>query len=161
MPTLAHWTMVHTDLMAKLRLPCRLKFSTDVKIGQHEFDDDGCWVTINPEVDFEVPEHLILHEAAHHRIVAPYHAMFEALDNVADVANMKFSCCNEPFTDRHHCEHWAKELVKMYRETGIALPYSTGFEQFAHVAGIKFKLFEQHGRTGVLSRNMKVEVVNE
>ena len=156
MPTLAHWTQVHTDLMFKLRLPCRLNFSTDVKIGQHDYDFEGCWITVNPDVDFRVPEHLIIHEAAHHRITQPFHDMFEALDNVADVVGMKFRCCDPP-GDRHHCEHWAKELTRMYTEAGIKLPYSTGFEQFALVAGIKYKLFEQHGKAGVLAQNMVVE----
>jgi hypothetical protein len=113
--------------MAKLHLPCLLGFSTRVKVGQHVFleDDDcrpyGCIIRVNPEVDFRVPEHLILHEAAHHRASAQdeYHG---------------------------HDEVWARVLCQIYEETGVALPYSTGFEQFALAAGIKHKVFDEVGK---------------
>ena len=142
MPTKEEWKRVHAELMAKLHLPCKLVFSTGVRIGQHSFEcwPDNCRMTINPEVEFLVPEHLILHEAAHHR-AAP-------MENA--------HCCS--YCDAH-CEHWAHVLLNMYREIDFPLPHSTGFEKFAEAAGIKFKIFEQHGRQGILSRNMIAETV--
>jgi hypothetical protein len=128
-----------------------LEFSTDVKIGQHVFEDDGCVITVNPEFDFTVPVHLMLHEAAHHRTYVGA-ARHLTDDPFVDL------CCSG--WSGGHCEHWAKILVGMYKETGIALPYSTGFGHFAEAAGIKHKIFEQHGNQGVLSQNMTVEVVN-
>jgi hypothetical protein len=118
MPTREEWEVVYADLKRRLAVPCVLRFSTHVKIGQHVTDDEGCCtIFINPEVDFHVPEHLILHEMAHHRANA--------------------------FDEYHgHDELWAGVLCRMYEETGIALPYSTGFEAFALIAGIKHKHFE-------------------
>jgi hypothetical protein len=119
MPTKEEWIKVHADLMEKLRLPCKLRFSTHVNIGQHEFviatgwhKIDICRIKINPEVNFQVPAHLILHEAAHHREL----------------------CCGD-----FHCEHWAQTLRDMYWETRTPLPQTTGFKEFAKVAGIVFR----------------------
>src|SRR5271169_1075499 len=124
MPTREEWTRVHADLMAQLRLPCTLEFSTEVKVGQHEFMDDGiCILRVNPDADFRTPEHLILHEAAHHRICEPYRGDFE----VEQWCHIGWS---------GHCEHWAQVLCDMYRETGIALPQTTSFIEFAKAAGI-------------------------
>jgi hypothetical protein len=148
MPTIEEWTRVHTELMDKLHLPCKLAFSTDVKIGQHHFDGDDCWITVNPEIDFSVPEHLLLHEAAHHRAC-----------KIAAAYGDNRHCCWG--WSGGHCEHWAKILVSMYYELNFKLPYSTGFQIFAEVAGIKHKMFEQHGKKGVLYQNMTAEVVNE
>jgi hypothetical protein len=140
MPTKEEWSRVHADLMAKLNLPCMLHFSNDVKVARHTWDDDEitdrgdrrkeCFITINPQVDFRVPEHLILHEAAHHRNMEPF------LD---DVPEDRWCCTGWA---GGHCEHWARTLVAMYAELGIALPYSTMFEHFAKLAGIKHKVFE-------------------
>jgi hypothetical protein len=59
-----------------------------------------------------------LHEAAHHR---------------ADL-----------YDEWHgHGERWAKILLDMYEEAGVALPYSTGFEEFARIAGIVHKTFKE------------------
>lgn len=121
MPTKEEWIRVHGELAERLRLPCRLRFSTDVKIGQHRTEEDGsCRITVNPEVDFRVPEHLILHEGAHCRANAEdqYHG---------------------------HDELWAGVLVKMYEEAGVALPATTGFFAFAEAAGIKHKNFDGKG----------------
>jgi len=135
MPTREEWRRVHADLMAKLRLPCKLRFATRVKVGQHIWHDldDGnfdphksCSIDINPEVDFYVPAHLILHEGAHHR---------------ADL--------NDEY--HGHDEMWAGILCRMYEETGIALPYSTGFEAFALTAGIKHKVFDEVGKGTVVT----------
>jgi hypothetical protein len=131
MLTREEWTKVHADLMAKLRLPCRLRFITNETkhgrtiVGQHEWEDVGeyggtdirvCYMNINPDMDWRVPEHLILHEAAHHR---------------ADL-----------FDEWHgHNEHWAKILCDMYEESGVALPQTTSFIEFAKLAGIVRKNF--------------------
>jgi hypothetical protein len=119
MPTRKEWEVVHADLMARLHLPCKLRFSTKVKIGQHEARDDGsCRITVNPEVDFRVPEHLILHEAAHHRAydIDAWHG---------------------------HDELWANVLCDIYRETGVPLPQTTSFFAFAKAAGIERKNFAE------------------
>lgn len=125
MPTYDEWKRVFTDLKAKLNLPCRLRMKEDVKIGRHlvqDWDlDDGteahvCYIDINPDVDFRVPEHLILHEAAH--------------------------CRANAFDEYHgHDEMWAEILLRMYREADIALPQTTSFLAFAKVAGIERKNF--------------------
>jgi hypothetical protein len=137
MPTRVEWEKVHADLMAQLRLPCKLEFSTRVKVGQHVWRSEPecwgelnvCYITVNPEVDFRNPEHLILHEGAHHRAIEPY------LD-----AELDGQCHHTGWNG--HCEHWAQILCDMYKETGYKLPYSTSFETFAEIAGIKHKLFE-------------------
>lgn len=130
MPTRKEWKVVHADLMARLNLPCKLRFYSGLKrgrkvLGQHVWQDVGdysgthirvCHINIDPAVDWKVPEHLILHEAAHHE---------------ADL-----------FDEYHgHNEHWAKILFNMYEKTGITLPYSTGFETFARIARIEHKVF--------------------
>jgi hypothetical protein len=117
MPTKEEWEVVYADLMAKLHLPCELRFSSKVRIGQHIHEDDGtCHIDINPDVDFRCPEHLILHEGAHHR----------AYDE--DVWH-------------GHDELWAGILVAMYREAGVPLPQTTSFFAFAKAAGIERKNF--------------------
>jgi hypothetical protein len=123
MPTKTEWIGVHADLMAKMGLPCRLRFSL-IGIGRHGIEDDGsCWIAINPDADFRVPAHLILHEAAHHRCIC-----------------YKEWECGDP-----HCEHWARVLCDMYRETGVALPQVTSFFEFAKAAGIVRKNFAMEG----------------
>jgi hypothetical protein len=132
MITEEEWIRVHSALMAKLGLPCQLRFITStVKygrkvLGQHVWEPVGeyggtgiriCHINIDPNVDWHTPEHLLLHEAAHHR---------------ADL-----------YDEWHgHNEHWAKILHSMYEETGVALPHSTGFEEFAQIAGIVHKVFK-------------------
>lgn len=120
MPNKEVWVMIHADLMQRLNLPCKLRFSTDVKIGQHSFNDvrDTCAITVNSDFDFRQPEHLILHEAAHHR-----HSEKHTWDE-------GWCLC------WGHCEHWARTLADMYTETGYALPEGTQFAEFAKVAKI-------------------------
>lgn len=130
MPTRAEWKKAHADLMAKLQLPCKLRFYSGLKrgrqvLGQHVWQDMGnysgtsirvCHINIDPDVEWKVPEHLLLHEAAHHE---------------ADL-----------FDEWHgHNEHWARILHGMYERAGVALPFSTGFEEFARIAGIEHKVF--------------------
>src|SRR5208337_2619342 len=126
MPSADKWIEVHADLMQKLKLPCRLEFTTDVKIGQHSFEDGKCVIRVNLEADFKRPEHLILHEAAHHR------ALMRAASCFADyrLPAETICCCG-------HCKHWAWILVAMYRNLRVALPYGTRFKEFADLAGIK------------------------
>lgn len=106
-----HWVEVHADLMKRLNLPCGLAFSDRGK-GRHKRKDGCCVIEVNPEIDWHRPEHLILHEAAHHR-----HAETECI------------CWG-------HCENWARTLYGMYINLGISLPEGTQFESFAKVAGI-------------------------
>lgn len=138
MPTKEEWTKVFTDLAVKLNLPCKLRFNPDVRIGRHvtlvgelhphHYYDEGCAIEINPDVKFHVPAHLILHEGAH--------------------------CRANAFDEYHgHDEMWAKVLCKMYVEAGIALPYSTGFEQFAKAAGIKHKVYDEVGKGTIVIEN--------
>jgi hypothetical protein len=128
MPTTREeWKQVHAELMAKLKLPCKLKFSYSHPVGGHvhaplPWRMRNCYIEINPNADFRVPAHLILHEAAHHR----HHAGFLG----------SCSCRNW-----WHCEHWAQELCRVYEETGIALPRTTGFAEFAKAVGIVHKVF--------------------
>jgi hypothetical protein len=141
MPTKQEWIRVHAYLTAKLHLPCKLEFADNelVKIGRHEFEMDysiedypsghtPCTIYVNPTVDFNVPEHLILHEGAHHRAI------------------LKDPYCG-------HDEFWAKILCEMYEEAGFPLPEGTGFEAFAKVAGIRWKT-EYHVKVGI-ERNWK------
>ena len=121
MPTKEEWRQVFTRLAAKLNLPCELKFDRRVKVGQHYVADDGtCRITINPNVDFRVPEHLILHEGAH--------------------------CRAMEFDEYHgHDDMWAGILCKMYEESGVPLPQTTSFVSFAKAAGIERKNFATEG----------------
>jgi hypothetical protein len=116
-PSKQEWIKIHAALTAKLRVPCRLKFSHDHRVGFHRWDFVGCSIHVNPDADFRVPEHLILHEAAHHR-AGDLHDSYS------------------------HDAAWARVLLGMYRETGIALPHTTGFEEFARAAGIVCKVFD-------------------
>ena len=121
MPTKEEWIRVHTELMAKLKLPCKLQFFDGMTApGRHQFNvtHTACYILINPDADFRVPEHLILHEAAHHQDSCPW-----------------WECSNQ------HCKHWAQTLCDMYKEAGIALPHTTGFKEFARAAGIVLKKF--------------------
>lgn len=133
MPTTEEWTKVHADLMEKLHLPCKLRFSTKVKVGLHQFEDDGtCHITVNLDADFKVPAHLLLHEAAHHRACEPYRDDIDEKD-----------WCHYGWDG--HCTHWAQVLCDMYQETGIALPQTTSFLEFAKLAGIIRKNFAVEG----------------
>ena|ERR1700676_3320373 len=126
MPTKQEWIRIHADLMEKLGLPCELRLSSSgVKIGCHFFENDrkNCCIKINPKADFRVPEHLILHEAAHHR----------------SLCYVDWDCGDQ------HCEHWAKTLLDMYKETGTPLPQTTGFFEFAKIARIIRKNFATEG----------------
>lgn len=110
-PTKDEWIALHADLVRRLNLPCQLAFSDRGK-GRHKHRDGGCFIEVNPNIDWKRPEHLILHEAAHHR-----HGESECI------------CWG-------HCIGWAQTLVGMYIDTGIALPEGTQFESFAKVARI-------------------------
>lgn len=115
MPDKEVWIARYANLMNKLSLPCELRFTTDVRVGRHVQEDDGaCHIDVNLSADFHVPEHLLLHEGAHHRAaqIDEYHG---------------------------HDEFWARILLKMYEEAGIDLPETTGFFTFATVAGIKHR----------------------
>jgi hypothetical protein len=137
MLTIPEWTEVYNRYKMQLGLPCVLLFDTSVKTAVHRADDEGtCTVTINPDVDFKRPEHLILHEFAHHRTLAPVLFWYWSVDGVPDDR----LCCLG--WTGGHCKHWAQDLCDIYRETGTALPYSTMFEEFATAAGIKQKLFD-------------------
>ncbi len=137
MPTIKEWTEIHADLMQRLHLPCRLNFSREIAVAQHSFDDDdGCHITINPKVDFRVPEHLILHEAAHHRVCAIYaNGDAEIEENVL---------CHYGW-GTGHCEHWSRALCDIYHETKISLPQITSFTEFAKAAGIVHKNYAMEG----------------
>jgi len=143
MPSEEVWKHIHSDLMVALRLPCKLRFSTKVKVGQHSFYDNGsCWITVNPEANFRVPEHLLLHEAAHHRAKKECDADFDANffrgEGIVSGVMEDRMCCYGP---SGHCEHWAKILCDMYAETGTQLPQTTSFAEFAKIAGIECKSF--------------------
>jgi hypothetical protein len=136
MPSKEEWIKIHAELMAKLGLPCKLEFSSEPKVGSHSFEDDHtCVLRVNLAADFRVPEHLILHEAAHHRVCE----------------NLVFVDLNDAEYEQHychlysgeHCDHWAKVLCDMYEETGTPLPSTTSFCSFAKLAGITRKNFEQ------------------
>jgi len=141
MPTRQEWMTTHARLMKKLNLPCKLRFTDETPCGMHRWEVDlsQCWIAINPNADFRVPEHLILHEGAHHRVLAPYmvgrFSIYEAQDAVVNSGKCSHSWSHG------HCMHWAWTLRDMYKETGIALPQTTGFEEFARTAGIVLKKF--------------------
>lgn len=124
------WERMHAEFGVRLGCPCGLQFSEEVITANHRFEDDGtCLITINPTLDFQRPEHLVLHEFAHHRALVPY---FHQGDMEID-----HECCLDG-----HCEHWAQTLVDMYRETSTEFPFSTMFESFATLAEVKHKAFD-------------------
>jgi hypothetical protein len=138
------WERIHAEYGKYLGCPCRLQFSEDVITASHRFDDDfGCVITVNPTLEFLRPEHLILHEFAHHRNITPIIELHgdeeEGTLDMLSVESDQRSCC----IYGGHCEHWAQTLLDMYRETSTKLPYTTMFEKFAEVAKIKFKVFER------------------
>lgn len=118
MPSKEQWIELHADLMRRLSLPCKLEF-TDKGKGRHKHRDGGCVIEVNPEVNWQRPEHLILHEAAHHR-----HGETECV------------CFG-------HCIGWAQTLVGMYIDTGLDLPEGTQFAMFAEVAGILHREYKE------------------
>ena len=126
------WTRVHAAIMTKLKLPCMLGFSRAPRIGCHVFDDEQhiCVILVNPTVNFKGPEHLILHEVAHHRAYMRAASCF-------DYDLKKTFCCSG--WSGGHCKHWAKVLCGMYKKMGYALPKTTQFEEFAKAAGIQYK----------------------
>lgn len=157
MPTRDEWRKVHADMMAKLGLPCQLRFNDVCGIGRHDWDDTlkECFITVNPtKADFRVPEHLILHEAAHHRATEPYVYAERFGMETPDIKP-----CGELGGHCGHCEHWADILCGIYREVGVALPYSTGFEAFAEAAGIKYKLFDPNLHNQMLAVEKNVRVI--
>lgn len=127
--------------MAKLKLPCKLRFTDETPCGMHVWEDDlsECYIAVNLQANFRVPEHLIIHEGAHHRVLAPIMAgrfsIYEATDAVINSGQCAHSW------RKAHCMHWALTLRDMYKETGIALPHTTGFQEFAIAAGIILKKF--------------------
>jgi hypothetical protein len=137
--------------MGKLNLPCRLELTSRVKVGEHNWDWDlkTCYIAINPVADFRVPAHLILHEAAHHRAIKPF--LNEDRPDITPCGEYGGRC--------GHCHHWAQILCDIYREVEIALPYSTGFENFARVAGIKYKLFDPNINNQMLAVEKNVRVI--
>lgn len=143
MPTKGQWEKIYADLAKRLRLPCRLRFTDNPDIiGRHVLEDGGkidgvrttiCYIDVNLANDWRVPEHLLLHEAAHHR-------MIEAFD-----WNYEVEQAHERSCWHGHCEHWARALCEMYAETGISLPRTTSFEEFAKAAGIEHRRFHKIG----------------
>lgn len=141
-PAKKEWKLVHADVIGRLGLPCKLRFSTDVKIGQHSFEEGGsCAITVNPDFDFRQPEHLILHEAAHHKAMA--HLLDINFDRKVRLMwhGKDYTCCTGLIGG--HCEHWARILTDMYAETGYALPEGTQFKTFAEVANIIHRKYKE------------------
>jgi hypothetical protein len=155
MPTKEEWIRVHADLMEKLKLPCKLRFTDETLCGMHDWEDDlsECRISVNPRADFRVPEHLIIHEAAHHRVMSPLMAGYFSVYEARDAGVNSGECCHT--WSKSHCMHWAWSLRDMYKETGITLPRTTGFEEFARAAGIVLKKFsaDLHEQMNQVARN--------
>lgn len=115
------WRDAHERVMRRCGLPCALEITPDVKIGQHRAEGGGCVIRVNDSLDFETPEHLILHEAAHHAAGEKD----ECFDS-AEAYDCVFG----------HCKHWAATLCGLYELAGVELPEGTKFEAFAKEAGI-------------------------
>lgn len=125
MPSEEVWRAVHADLTHKIGCSCKLEFSTKVSIGRHKWHGDGtCSIIVNPTVDFKVPAHLILHEAAHH--------VHNAYERMTPCRCFEWG----------HCGCWAIILCDLYRQTGTPLPEGTQFEKFAQMAGILHRSFQ-------------------
>src|SRR5271166_1070949 len=138
------WVEMHARYGKLLGCSCRLRFSEDVTNAEHRHneDDSTCWITINPTIHFLRPEHLILHEFAHHRLITPLLFTDLGLDEdwIEKIQKENHECC---VFGGGHCEHFAHTLMDMYHETSTELPYSTMFEKFAKLAGIKYKVFDR------------------
>jgi hypothetical protein len=119
------WKQVHRDIVDRLGLPCKLRFTKKHRVGGHEFDD-GCSIHVNPTVAFHTPAHLILHEVAHHILIK------EKENDKESVGYYFGGCC----MDGMHCPHWAETLFGLYRKLSIPLPLETQFPNFAKIAGI-------------------------
>lgn len=118
------WREAHLKIMRRTGLPCGLVLTPDVKIGRHRTEDGKCVIEVNDALDFDTPEHLILHEAAHH--------VTQVQHEYVDVAD-PFDCV---VFGHGHCKHWAETLCDMYAQARVELPEGTKFEAFAKAAGI-------------------------
>jgi hypothetical protein len=115
------WREAHALVMRRCGLPCKLRITPDVKIGRHKTEGGKCWIEVNDSLDFDTPEHLILHEAAHHA----------AMDK-----DMCFDSAESYDCVFGHCKHWAETLCDLYAQAGVELPEGTKFDAFAKAAGI-------------------------
>ena len=103
------------ELLGRVQLPCNVVFSKyDIHvIGRHVALKSGrCYLVINSYADISVPEHIILHEAAHH---------------------------GGKSGEKSHGPEWANRLLRMYEETGISLPGSTKHESFAKLCNLRLR----------------------
>jgi len=134
------WHRIHAEIMDKLDLSCKLEWSSHTKVGAHVFRDESspctCAIKVNPEGNFFAPQHLIMHEAAHHRnIINKF-----GVELNFDLSPIEQQCCLGGWSSGH-CPHWAAELVECYRICDMELPRSTQFHEFAKAAHIEWKPF--------------------
>jgi hypothetical protein len=135
------WVRIHAEIMGKLDLPCDFEFSTDHRVGAHVFYEwqhsRTCAIRVNPDGNFRVPVHLILHEAAHHRNTIKCEEQdYKEQDH--NLSKIERECCLGGWSIGH-CPHWAAELVECYRICNIELPESTQFHEFAKAAHIEWR----------------------
>lgn len=111
----AHIARLGQEILRKANLPCRLGFAendTGAEARHMRLKNGRCYVVINSRADICVPEHIILHEAAHHQGSSG---------------------------EQSHGREWAERLCLLYQKTGIPLPSSTRFESFAKLCNIRIR----------------------
>lgn len=98
-------------LLRKAGLDCPILFRKGPFTARHvTLVGGGCAILINPEVKIWCPEHLILHEGAHH---------------------------GQPKHEAAHGPKWARRLIELYAITDTPLPHSTKHEWFRRLAGLR------------------------
>jgi len=110
-----HVASLGSEILRRTRLPCKLVFSeNDIHAEARHVQLKGrcCYVIINSHASISVPEHIILHEAAHH---------------------------GQKSGKESHGPEWANRLLQLYKQTGISLPRATKFESFAKLCDLAIR----------------------
>jgi hypothetical protein len=103
------------EILGRAQLPCKVVFSkydTRVNASHVWFKSGRCYLVINSYADIGVPQHVILHEAAHH---------------------------GQKSGKESHGPEWANRLLQLYKQTGISLPSATKFESFAKLCDLAIR----------------------
>jgi hypothetical protein len=96
-------------ILQRLKLPCQVRFADEGEnyTAKHLLMKKGnCYILINACTAISRPEHIILHEAAHH---------------------------GQRRSRQSHGPSWAKKLLSLYQQAGIRLPRTTRFKAFARL----------------------------
>ncbi len=101
-------------LLKKAGLPCYITFGKSKAVARHiRLKRGGCVILVDSGASISAPQHIILHEAAHH---------------------------DEDKRERPHGHKWARRLLRLYKVTNTPLPRSTKFESFRKLANLHVRI---------------------